>query len=329
MTNSRHPKPASGVYAALATPRRAHAIEVDTAALFEYLDAVSRSGVDGVVLFGSTGEFIHFSLDERIRATALAIRRSRVPVLVNASHSSLAGAIEIAEAALQAGAGGLLLTPPYFYAYSDAQIFYFYAEFVRSLPAGTRVYIYNLPMFVNRISRELACRLLETGKFAGIKDSSGDWTLFDSLRTLRQDVEFQLLIGNESVYLQGRLAGADGIISGVAAAVPELMVGMDRSIASDPTNAKRLNERLLQFLEQINRFPSTFAIRRAAAVRGWKLEDVAVPLDATLSSEVLHFENWFRPWLKETSRSSDRRPMLMRIGQLVTSTTSASIAFCR
>ena len=233
MTNSRHPKAASGVYAALATPRRPHAIEVNTAALFEYMDAVSRSGVDGLVLFGSTGEFIHFSPDERMRATVLAIRRSRVPVLVNASHSSLAGAIEIAEGALQTGAAGLLLTPPYFYTYSDPQIFDFYIEFVRSLPAGTRVYLYNLPMFVNPISRDLARRLLQTGKFAGVKDSSGDWTLFNTLRSLRQSIEFQLLIGSESIYLQGRLAGADGIISGVAAALPELMVSIDRAIASD------------------------------------------------------------------------------------------------
>ena len=106
---------------------------------------------------------------------ALAIKRSRLPVLVNASHSSLPGAIAIAEAAIESGAAGLLLMPPYFYAYSEDQIFEFYSQFVRSVGTGIRIYLYNLPMCTNSISPRLARRLLQTGSFAGIKDSSGAW----------------------------------------------------------------------------------------------------------------------------------------------------------
>src|SRR6185437_721443 len=62
----RNEKPslASGLYAALVTPRRADSLEADAAALLEYLDAVTAAGVDGLVLFGSTGEFVHFESEE-------------------------------------------------------------------------------------------------------------------------------------------------------------------------------------------------------------------------------------------------------------------------
>src|SRR6185437_6919329 len=105
---------ARGVYAAVATPRVADSIEIDPAALFDYLDAIAQAGVDGIVLFGSTGEFVHFELADRMRVATLAIKRCRVPLLVNVSHSTLDGALDLADCAIEAGAAGLLLMPPYF-----------------------------------------------------------------------------------------------------------------------------------------------------------------------------------------------------------------------
>ena len=80
--------PARGVYVALATPRPQNAVEADAAALFDYIDAISSKGVDGLVLFGSTGEFVHFDLTERMRVLMLAKRRCRIPLLVNVAHST-------------------------------------------------------------------------------------------------------------------------------------------------------------------------------------------------------------------------------------------------
>src|SRR5436305_5213633 len=144
--------PASGVYAAIATPRRPNSIEADAAALLDYLDAVVRAGVDGLVLFGSTGEFVHFDVGERMRLLMFAVRRSRVPVLVNVSHSTLAGAVELAEHSVDVGAAGVLLMPPYFYTYGDSQLARFYEDFVRLLGSKLSIYLYNLPSFTNRIS---------------------------------------------------------------------------------------------------------------------------------------------------------------------------------
>ena len=91
---------ARGVYADLITPRRANSIEADAAAFLDDPDSVARAGgegshVDGLVLFASMGEFIHFDVAERIRAAGLAIRRSRIPVLIGVSHSTLEGALSL------------------------------------------------------------------------------------------------------------------------------------------------------------------------------------------------------------------------------------------
>jgi len=291
---------AGRVYAALATPRRPNSTEADTAALLDYLDPIASAGVNGLVLFGATGEFIHFEIEERIRVAGLAIKRSRVPLLVNASHSTLAGAIALAEHAIDNGASGILLTPPYFYRYGEAQIYEFYSRFVDALGGSAPIYLYNLAPFLNPISPELAIRLLETGAFAGIKDSSGDWDQFARLLEYRREHDFRLLVGNDAVYLRGRSAGADGIVSGVAAALPELIVAMDQAVLTgDRARAESLDGRLREFLAYVERFPSPLAIRQAGAVRGWNLKHSAVPLDEDTAAEVIRFHGWFREWLPE------------------------------
>lgn len=299
MAKSKQQSPsAKGVYVALATPRRADSTEADAAVLLDYLDTVIRAGVDGVVLFGSTGEFVHFDTAERSRVLGLAMRRSRVPVLVNVSHSTLAGAVGLAQDALAAGAAGLMLMPPYFYRYTDDQLFAFYQAFARQVDANTCTYLYNLPLFTNPIGPELAHRLLTSGSFAGIKDSSGELSMFNGLKELQRQRSFSLLVGSESVYFQARRAGADGIVSGVSAALPELMVALDRALlTNDLDRAQKLNAHLGEFLEWINKFPATLAIKQTAVARGWKLNHSAFPLDDGTKAELDAFHHWLRSWL--------------------------------
>lgn len=298
MSKSKQSAPASGVYVALATPQQPDSTEADAAVLLDYMDNVTRAGVDGLVLFGSTGEFVHFDIAERTRVLALAMRRSRLPVLVNVSHSTLDGAVELAQDAISAGASGLLLMPPYFYRYTENQLFGFYQEFMRAVGKQSRVYLYNIPLFTNAISPQLAEHLLASGAFAGIKDSSGQPEMLDALQALRRLIPFSLLAGSESLYLEARIAGADGIVSGVGAAVPELMVALERAILmGNLERARSLNGRLDEFLDWVNRFPATIAIKQAAVARGWKLNHFAFPLDTGTSAELQLFRRWLDAWL--------------------------------
>jgi dihydrodipicolinate synthase/N-acetylneuraminate lyase len=307
MAESKQPGLATGVYAALLTPRRPDSLEPHAGVLLDYLETVARAGVDGLVLFGATGEFAHFDVAERRRVT-LVIRRSRVPVLVNVSHSTLDGSIDLAQNAITAGASGLLLMPPYFYRYAEEQIFEFYQHFARQTGSSVPIYLYNLPFFTSTVSVDLAGRLLGSRSFAGIKDSSGDWQMFQSLLALRSSTPFSLLVGNESLYLRGRQAGADGIVSGVAAAVPELPVAIDRAIrGSDWERAQTLNVRLREFIERIQALPATAGIKQAAAARGWVPAHAAVPFDTHTAAELASFEQWFRAWLPEVLSSCTQR----------------------
>jgi dihydrodipicolinate synthase/N-acetylneuraminate lyase len=287
-----------GVYVALATPRHPNSIEADCATLLDYIDKITAASIDGLVLFGSTGEFVHFDIAERMRVLSLASKRTRVPLTVNISHSSFAAAVDLAENAIESGAAAILLMPPYFFRYSDAQLFSFYLHFVKVLDNAIPIYLYNIPFFTNPMSAALLRQLLSTGAFAGIKDSSGEWPLFEAIQSVRGQVKIQNIVGNDRMYARARAAGADGIVSGVAAAVPELMVALDKAVlAADHSRIQLLDAHLGQFLKYLDQFPATIAIKQGAVARGWKLDHAALPFDPETLTAIAEYRAWFEQWL--------------------------------
>jgi dihydrodipicolinate synthase/N-acetylneuraminate lyase len=301
MGRNDHPVVARGVYSAVLTPRQRESTEANAAGFLDYLDRVMAAGIDGLLLFGSTGEFIHYDMEERMRVLSLAAKRSRVPLLVNISHSSLAGAVALAEQAAEAGAAGLMLMPPYFFHYGDEEIEAFYSAFLGAVEPELPVYLYSLPSFTSPISADVTERLLRSGRFAGIKDSSGDWESLHRLLLLRREQPLQVLVGNESVYHRGLLAGADGVVSGISAALPELPVAMQRAVAAGRLEAAdRLAVRVKEFLNWVDQFPATVVIKYAAELRGWLGAELAVPLGRNACERIGAFREWFVPWLPQT-----------------------------
>lgn len=280
------------------TPRRMGTIEADLAALFEVLDFVAAGGAGGIALYGSTGEFVHYSLHERARVAGLCVKRSTVPVLVNVSHSSFEGTVLLAEAAADAGAAGMLIMPPYYYRYDQEEIEAYYMAVGGAAAKLAPLYLYNIPAFSSPIRAGTAVRLLQTGMFAGIKDSSADSSDFDALARARAVHPFELFTGNDHYYCQALKAGAAGIISGVASALPELLVAMDGAATrADDARVEALNARLQDFIRRIEQLPPPVGIREAAAARGLKPGPHAAPLGETALKRLVDFREWFKAWL--------------------------------
>ena len=287
----------SGVFAAAVTPNRPGTMEADYPGLLELLDFLAAGGVTGICLMGSTGEFVNYSVDERQRAVYLGSKRTRVPLIVGVANSTLAGCLHLAEEAVFAGADALLLMPPYFFPYRQSEVEAFYREFAREAESVVPVMLYNIPQFTTGISIETASRLLDSGLYAGIKDSSGDWPYFEQLLALKQNRKFTLFAGNDRIAARALSSGADGVLSGCACAVPELLVALTRAVAAkDQMRAESLNASLTEFIDKIEAFPTPVGIKRAVAVRGQKSGDISIPLAPETSRALDEFSAWFKHW---------------------------------
>ncbi len=294
----------AGVCAAAITPRR-EGPEIDLAAAFELLDFLAPTGISGVALLGSTGEFIHFSLEDRIRLVKLCVKRCRVPVIAGVSHSTLDGAVLLGREATAAGAAALLVMPPYFFRYSQEEIRAFYMAFAEQAGNGVPILLYNIPQFTSGIEPETAAALLATGAFAGIKDSSGSWENFLRLQAAREQCRFTLLAGNDVLFAPARMAGADGVVSGLASAVPELLVALDHAITCGKSElASRLDARLKEFIRRVDCFAAPVGVREALAVRGIKTGPHAAAHSAAAGRELSEFREWFSGWLPDMLKES-------------------------
>jgi dihydrodipicolinate synthase/N-acetylneuraminate lyase len=294
-----------GVYVAAVTPHRDKSYEADVGAMLELMDFLAAAGVHGIALLGSTGEFLHLAFDDRIRLVQMAVKRSRVPVLVGVGHSTFDGALELGREAAMAGAAGLLLMPPYFFRYGQEDIREFYMQFAAAMAGPTRIFLYNIPAFTNEIAIDTATALLGTGLFAGIKDSSGQYSHFERLLAVSKEAPFTLLIGNDRIYSRARQTGAHGIVSGVACAVPELLVALEDAIAKNLTaKVARLDALLQEFIDWHNKFPTPVAIKTGAAERGLKIGPLASPLSLASQRRLDEFREWFRAWLPLVQREA-------------------------
>jgi len=288
----------SGVNAAALTPRRTGEARVDLAAALEVVDFLGSHGVKGIALMGATGELSHFDLEERQRLVELAVKRSRVPVIASVGHSTLEGAVALGRAAAGAGAAALLVMPPYFFRYRQSEVKEYLLRFAGELKGAAPILLYNIPFFTSELSAETAAELLATGLFGGIKDSSGRWDNFIKLKAARKRHDFALLVGNDALFTPARRAGADGVISGCACAIPELLLALDRAIVSgDGERCERLDVRLHEFIGWIDNFPTPIGIREALGVRGLRVGPHAAPLAAEEQRRLAQFRAWFQGWL--------------------------------
>jgi 4-hydroxy-tetrahydrodipicolinate synthase len=287
-----------GVYAAAVTPRRLGTQDINLGAMWDLIDYLIGHGAQGIVLLGCTGEFVHFSTAERMRLMGLAAKRSRVPVIFNCSHTTFDGTVELAQAADASGAAGVLVMPPHFFKYTQEQISAFYRQVAEDAELQVPLLLYNIPQFTNVISLETASDLLSNGVVQGIKDSSGDLANFEGLQTLRQQHSFALMLGNDALVVPARSKGCDGVISGVACAIPELLIALDRAVTSGvPEVVTRLEARLRQFIQWCDKMPTPMAVKEATALRGFKLGPHSLSCDGNMQRDVDAFREWFKGWL--------------------------------
>ncbi len=290
-----------GVHVASITPRGRQG-EIDLGAAFELIDHYCAAGLRGIVLFGASGEYPAFTAGERSRLVYLAVKRSRVPVLAGVGGATLDASLDLAREARDAGAAGLLLPPPFCFRYEPEDIREFYLEFARQIGPGIAVFLSNTPAVTNAIPAETAIELLDTGQFAGIEDGCGNAEAFFRARAAANGA-WQVLMGNDAVFTSARCAGVRCAISTAACAAPELVMALDRAIASGRREeVARLDAALREFLEWAARFPPPTIVKVATGLRGLKTGPVSMPLSPEKQRLLDEFRAWFPGWLPAVKR---------------------------
>ncbi len=285
----------SGVYAAAITPARAEPNLIDTAAALEVIEFLNSSQVEGIALLGTYGNFVHFDREERERFVAFGIKRSRKPVLVNVTHSTLELTAQLAEHASDAGAAAVLVMPPYFFPYAADRVEAYFRVLRKRLSLQVPLLLANSPFFTSPIPAEVAARLMGEGLYAGIVDESGQG---DYLTSIANGI---LVVGNDAAIRAARCQSA-GVVSGCACAVPELVSALDRALLErDAAGEALLGGHLGELMAWLDRFPVPFGIMEACRLRKMP----ARPDGSWLGHAPIEaFRDWFLNWLPVVLRDA-------------------------
>lgn len=287
-------KPFRGVYAAVLTPRFDDSA-LDVQSLHTLLHFLSARGTRRFALNGATGEYCLTTppqLDKLLRTTRKEFGDAEI--LCGIGAAGLPQTEELIRVAEAADVNGLLLPMPYFFPYSQDDL----AAFSKAVAALTRlpILLYNLPQFTSGLEPALVCELVhEVDNIVGVKDSSGTLDIVTALTQHAPDA--CRIIGNDSVLAEARQRDVcDGVVSGVACPLPELIAALFQADPASDGFAIRRAE-LEAFIHQLNAFPTPWGLKWAAEVRGALKARFALPISLERARAAQDFQAWLADWL--------------------------------
>jgi dihydrodipicolinate synthase/N-acetylneuraminate lyase len=275
-----------GTLAASVTPLVAGGNGLDEHGFGALVERFVAAGLDGLLAFGTNGEGVLLSVEERRRGLRLFVEAAggRLDIAAHCGAQTTADTIALAADAGDAGAAAVaVIGPPYFPLDEPAQLAHFAAAASACAPLPFYVYEfartsgYAVTLDVLRRLRAVA------PNFAGLKVSDAPWEAFEPYLSLGLDV----FVGPEALIHRGIEGGAVGAVSALAAAFPEEVAAVVRSPSAEGADS------LAVLRAAVERFPRQAAMKRILAARGVAIRpDVRAPLRDLSATESRELAMW-------------------------------------
>ena len=141
--------PFSGSYTVTVTPFTPGGEAIDYVAWKNFVDWQVACGVPGIIILGTTGEFLTITDDERSEFVeqSVKIAGGRLRVLVGTMNAYTPNAVRYSKEAEDLGADGLMIIPPYYYTPTEDEIFNYYKAICEG--CGLPIMLYNNPFTSN------------------------------------------------------------------------------------------------------------------------------------------------------------------------------------
>lgn len=163
-----------GNFVAVATPF-ARDGAIDGAAFQANIELLFAEGADGIAVAGCTGEAWSLAPEERLELTRLARDAAGDrPVVLGTTTVDPAKSLALACAAVEAGADGVLLMPPYYCVIKERELAAYFAHVSDGLKAP--IFLYNMPKRTGiNMSPAFLSELSDLDWIVALKQSSNDF----------------------------------------------------------------------------------------------------------------------------------------------------------
>lgn len=268
----------TGSIVALVTPMKSNG-DLDWDALDKVVDFHLEKGTDSIVAVGTTGESATLNCDEHCQVIKRVVERvaGAIPVIAGTGANSTQEAIELTEAAKEAGADACLLVTPYYNKPTQEGLYLHYKTLAEAVDIPQ--ILYNVPgRTACDMLPETVLRLAEIPNIIGIKEATGD---LDRAKELidKAPKDFAIYSGDDGTAVELMLLGGDGNISVTANVAPAQMGELCRlAIAGEADAARAIQDSLMQLHDAMFVEANPIPVKWAMAEMAMMSEGIRLPL---------------------------------------------------
>ena len=271
-----------GSYTVAVTPFTEDLANIDFSAWHKFLDWQLSEGVPGIIILGTTGEFLTIKDEERqefVESTVNHIK-NRIPVLVGTANAHTPNAVRYSKEAEELGADGLMISPPYYYTPTHDEIFNYYKGICEQV--SIPIMLYNNPFTTNvDMPPKLIAKLTKAfEQIRYIKEASMDAArVFDII--VATDGIMNVFAGERIV--ESYLLGAVGYVNPYGNYIPKASTRICEMMTDGRVSeAKRIQHLIDEIQEVIGEGHPTYGhqcySKALSAFAGYPVGDVRPPL---------------------------------------------------
>ncbi len=277
----------SGVATAIITPFSKDGIDFHSLGVL--LEFQIESGIDAIVVCGTTAESATLSCEEQAQIIRFAVEKSakRVPIIAGCGSNCTAHAITLAQQAQALSADGLLVVTPYYNRATPQGLIAHYTAIADSVDLP--LLLYNVPSRTGVDLPVSVCEALSHHKnIVGIKEAASDVAKAQRIAAVCGE-DFSLYSGEDALTLPMLSIGARGVVSVASNLIPAQMHTLcDCYFRADIAEAKRLSHDYLPLFDALFCEVNPIGVKYALSLLGMAPSRLRLPLCApTLPSQKL------------------------------------------
>ncbi|MGI6486914.1 MAG: 4-hydroxy-tetrahydrodipicolinate synthase [Syntrophothermaceae bacterium] len=264
-------------------------LQVDYQKARELASYLVRTGTEGIVVCGTTGESPTLTPEEKLRLFT-AVKEEvgeRAEVWAGTGSNFTRATIELTQAASRTGVDGIMLVTPYYNKPSQDGLYEHFRKIAEA--ADLPVMLYNVPGRTGaNLLPETVQRLSQVENIVAIKEASGNLDQVSQLRILLPD-DFVIYSGDDSLTLPMLAVGASGVVSIVShIAGPEIRAMMESFFAGDVVRAAELHAKLFPLFKGLFITTNPVPLKEALNMMGTRVGGFRLPLTGATDEEKLY-----------------------------------------
>ncbi len=253
--------------------------KVDYAALERMVEFHIQNGTTCLVVTGTTGECPTLTFDEHVEVIKFCVEaaKGRVLVMAGAGSNNPVEAINLSNAAKDAGADSLLHNAGY-YNRPNQDGLYAHFKLVHD-NTDLPIFVYNVPgRTVVNITSETLAKIAQLDRIVGVKDATGNLERPWIERNLIKK-PFIWLSGEDSTAVSFNVAGGVGVVS-VTGNVAPALVARVQNLTLEKKWDEAANEqlKLMKLHKLMFKEPSPAPAKYAASLLGLCDEESRLPI---------------------------------------------------